>query len=66
MQNLLPFTVLLGVTFTFYFGAVWLIPLAMAVDAYYGAFGSIPVLSIISIFWYTGFELLRPHMRILM
>lgn len=65
MQNLFPFTILLGVTFTFYFGAAWLIPLAMAVDAYYGAFGTIPMLSIISICWYVMFELLRPHMHIL-
>lgn len=63
MQNLLPFTVVLGVTFSMYFGAVWLIPLAVLTDAYFGAFGSIPVFSLIAITWYGTFEFLRPYLR---
>lgn len=63
LQNLLPFTVLLGVTFSFYFGALGLIPLAILVDAYFGAFGEVPVFSLIAIGWYAMFEFMRPHMR---
>lgn len=63
MQNLLPFTLLLGVTFSVYFGALGLIPLAILVDAYFGAFGSVPVFSLIAILWYGIFEFMRPYMR---
>jgi len=64
MQNLLPFTVLLGITFTMYFGAIWLIPLAVFTDAYFGAFGTVPVFSLIAIAWYGVFEFLRPFLRL--
>ncbi len=63
MQNLLPFTLLLGITFSLYFGALGLIPLAILVDAYFGAFGEVPVFSLIAISWYAMFEIMRPYMR---
>lgn len=64
MQNLLPFTVLLTFVFTLRFGAVWLIPLAFLLDAYFGTYSSVPVLSLVSIGWFVVFESLRPYMRI--
>lgn len=63
MQNLLPFTLVLGVAFSVYFGALGLIPLAFLIDAYFGAFGEIPVFSLIAILWYAVFEFMRPYIR---
>ena len=63
MQNLLLFTCMLAVVFTFRFGAVWLLPLAFLLDAYFGAFATAPVFSLVAVCWYVVFELLRPYMR---
>jgi hypothetical protein len=60
--------VLLGVVaiaaFTVRFSAVSLIPLAIALDGYYGAFYEVPALSIASVVWYILSEIIRARVNI--
>lgn len=65
MQNLMLFTVVIAIAFTLRFGAIGLIPLAIMLDAYFGAFDAVPVFSLIAVGWYIGFELLKPRLRLL-
>ena len=39
-----------------------LIPLAIVLDAYFGAFYQVPVLSLVSIVWVAAVELIRPRL----
>lgn len=59
---------LLGVAvvaiFTLKFSAVALLPLAILLDGYYGAFHVIPVFSISAIGWYIVSDILRSAMNI--
>ena len=61
-QNHLVVSFLLVVVFTFRAGAVWLIPLAIFIDGYFGAFYSVPVVTIIAILWYVISEFVRPQL----
>jgi hypothetical protein len=60
--------ILLGVTavllYTLKFSAVALLPLAILLDGYYGAFHTVPVFSIAAIGWYLLSEILRSAMNI--
>jgi hypothetical protein len=52
------------VAYTFAFSAVALLPLAILLDGYYGAFYTVPVLSICAIGWYLVSETLRSAVNI--
>ncbi len=52
----------LVIVFSIRFNTVVLVPLAFALDGYYGAFHTFPMLSMLSILWYVGTETLRPRM----
>ena len=60
LQNHLLLAAALAVIFTFRVNAVWLIVLSVAIDGYFGAFYSLPLFSLVSIFWYVVSEYLRP------
>lgn len=62
MQNHLFLAFVLVVWFTFRRGAVALIPLAFAIDGYFGAFQSVPILTLFIIAWYTVSEFVRPQL----
>lgn len=64
MQNVVWLGVVAIVWFTLRFGAVSLLPLAILLDGYYGAFFSVPVLSISAIVWYVASELFRVRSNI--
>ncbi len=62
MQNHLFLAFVLVVLFTFRRGAVALIPLAFAIDGYFGAFSGIPTMTLFIIAWYTVSEFVRPQL----
>jgi len=64
LQNLLLITLFLVAAFTLRFGALWLVPLAILVDGYFGAFSAVPMFSFIAVGWYIVSELLRPYVRV--
>ena len=64
MQNLIILGIVATVWFTIGFGALALLPLAILLDGYYGAFYSVPLFSISAIGWYVLSELLRTRMNI--
>jgi hypothetical protein len=62
MQNHLFLAFLLVLVFTFRRGALALVPLAFAIDAYFGAFQSVPSFTLFMIAWYTMSEFVRPQL----
>jgi hypothetical protein len=66
--SIMQSAVLLGIVaiaaFTVRFSAVALIPLAIALDGYYGAFYEVPALSIASVLWYILSEVIRARVNI--
>jgi len=48
--------------FSIKYSAYPLIPLAIMLDAYFGAFYTVPILSICAVVWATGVELIRPRL----
>ena len=60
VQNHLFIAGLLAVWFTYRVGAVWLIPLAICIDGFFGAFYHVPLFSVVMAFWYLVSELIRP------
>ena len=65
LQNLWLITIALSIVFTLQYGGLFLIPVAMAIDGYFGAFATFPFFSFIALGWYTVSELVRPHVRML-
>lgn len=65
LQNLLWLTGLFSVAFVYFFSAWPLFFLALLIDSYYGAFFSIPYLTIASIVLYVVSELIRSKVRIM-
>jgi hypothetical protein len=61
-SNNLLIAFFLVVIFTFRVGAVWLIPLSIFIDGYFGAFYAIPMFTIFSIAWYGISEFVRPQL----
>lgn len=61
-QNHLLIAAVLVLLFTFRAGAIWLIPLAIMIDGYFGAFYSIPFISVAAILWYAVSEFVRPQL----
>lgn len=62
VQNHLIIGFLLVVVFTFRVGALLLIPLAIFIDGYFGAFYSIPMITVAAILWYVVSEFVRPQL----
>ena len=62
LQNHLIFATVGIVLFTFRCGAVWLLPLAFAIDGYFGAFYAIPYITIAACAWYVVSEFIRPQL----
>lgn len=52
----------LAIWFSFRVSAIWLIPAAFLVDGYFAAFDSFPVLTIVTIVWFIGTEVVRPKL----
>lgn len=65
LQNLWPIALGLGLFVSYTFGAAGLVVLAIAIDAYFGAFSSVPYISIGALLWYVISELLRLRLRIM-
>ena len=58
------FIVILGVGLTYRGHALWILPLALSIDGYFGVFHSLPVLSLIAVVWYFGTETLRSSLLV--
>jgi hypothetical protein len=65
MQNLLLLALVFSLLFTWWFGAFWLVPLAILIDGHFGAFGAMPLYSVLALLWFMVSELLRPVVRII-
>jgi hypothetical protein len=61
LQNWLWLGFLLVVVFSIWYKPVYLIPLAILVDGYFGSFHFIPVFSLLSVLWYVLVEGVRPR-----
>jgi hypothetical protein len=64
MQSNILLGTIAVVIYTVKFSAMALIPLAIVIDGYYGAFYTVPVFSISAIGWYLLSEVLRSRMNI--
>jgi hypothetical protein len=62
VQNHLLIAFLLVLIFTFRRGAILLIPLAFAIDGYFGAFAAIPTITLCTIAWYAISAIVRPQL----
>jgi hypothetical protein len=65
LQNLWLIALGLSLFVSYSFGAVGLVMLAIAIDAYFGAFSSMPYFSFVTLLWYIISELLRLRLRIM-
>ncbi len=63
VQNQLLLAFMAALLFTYYRNAIWLIPLGFLIDGYFDAFYTIPVFSLVAIFWYVVSEFLKPRVR---
>jgi len=64
MQSQILIGIVTVVLYTFKFSATALLPLAIILDGYYGAFYTVPVFSIGIIIWYVVSEIFRSAMNI--
>jgi hypothetical protein len=64
MQGHIALGIVAVVLYTFKFGAATLLPLAVLLDGYFGAFHHVPVFSLAAIGWYIFSEHLRLAMNI--
>jgi hypothetical protein len=64
MQSYVLIGLVTTVFFTFRYGAVSLIPLAILLDGYYGSFYEFPVLSMVTIIWYLFSEILTARLSV--
>ncbi len=55
---------ILVVLFTVKANPVWLIPMAIIIDAFFGAFYTAPYLSVIMVLWYIMSEFVKPRIFI--
>lgn len=62
LQNWLWLTAVAVVLFSFKYGAVTFIPLAILIDGYFGHFYAIPYLSVCAVWWFMFVEYVRPKM----
>lgn len=64
MQSLVILGVISAVVFTVKYSGIALLPLAILLDGYYGAFYSVPLFSLATIGWYILSELLLSRMSV--
>lgn len=64
-QNFIFLACLFVLFFTFKFGAAYLLPLALFIDGYYGAFYNIPYFSMLMLVWFGLSELVRIRLRVM-
>lgn len=50
------------VYFTYYYSALWLVPVAILIDGYFGAFTSFPKLTFYAALWFVFSELIKPRL----
>ena len=50
--------------FTWRCSAAWLLPLALALDGYFGAFYHVPVISILAVVWFLVSEYTKPRLLV--
>lgn len=62
MHNHLLLAAFATIMFTFRIGAIWLIPLAICIDGYFGAFYTMPFFSIGALLWYAVSEFIKPRL----
>lgn len=65
LQNLLLLAGVFILFFTYTFGAVYLLPFAVLIDGYYGAFYSVPYFSLSMLIWFILSEMIRIRMRVM-
>jgi hypothetical protein len=65
LQNMLWLAAFLAVYFTYTYSAAALFLLAICIDAYFGAFSTLPYFSFVALVWYLLSELVRLRMRIM-
>lgn len=65
MQNWIFLALLCVLIFSFKFSPTPLIFLAIMLDAYYGAFYSLPALSIVAVIWFAIVEYVSPRLMAL-
>lgn len=63
MQNWLLLALLGVLLFSVRQSAAWLIPAAIVLDGYFGAFYHVPYLSLLALSWYAFFQTVRPHLN---
>jgi hypothetical protein len=64
LQNQLIVVVVAVGLFTFTVGAAWLLPMAILLDGYFGAFSQIPVISLSFLLWYIASEYIKPRLLV--
>lgn len=62
LQNWFILTVVGVALFTVRYNSAALIPIAVLIDGYFGAFENVPLLTIASIAWFVAIEYLRPRL----
>lgn len=61
-QNHLWLAAAATILFTSRAGAIWLVPLAIFIDGYFGAFYHVPFFSIVASLWYVVSEFTKPQL----
>lgn len=64
VHNFLLLALFLTALFSYRAGAVWLLPLAFAIDGYFGAFHALPLFSMFAAGWYVLTEFIRPQLML--
>ena len=64
MQNAIWLSIICVVLFTWRYGALAFIPLAVVLDGYYGAFYQVPLFSIGAVCFYVFSEIIRARINV--
>jgi len=64
LQSALIVSILAVGAFSLKYSSFALIPLAIIIDAYFGAFHQFPVLSVLAVVWCGSIELIKPRLFI--
>lgn len=64
VHNFLLLALFVAALFSYRAGAIWLIPLAFAIDGYFGAFHTLPLFSMFAAGWYVLTEFIRPQLML--
>lgn len=64
LQNQLLLAFVAVCIFSYRVSAAWLLPLAILIDGYFGAFSNVPVLSLSFLLWYILSEFIKPRLLV--